>query len=334
MELIERYVNEVGRRLPRKARTDVQAELRSALQDALEDRIEGQPSEDDVVALLKEFGRPEKVAASYRPEHQYLIGPELYPTFVMVVGIVLIVLAAVTGVFAVLGLVIEPVDPGMAGQRLLETLGGLFQGLLSALGAVVIVFAILQRLEVKPDQPETDWDPRELPVVEEHDLVGRGESIAGIAFSVIFLILLNLFVDRIGLVITFGQEPILTTIVSDNLPWLNAALLVCLALNVALLWQGRWHWYTRVINLASDLFGVYVLYRLAVALAAEQDALAAAGLPDPLPTMLVLIGYGVVALSGVLIVLENVKTAYRALRRRGPSAGIRIPSQGTPSRQG
>ena len=330
MELIERYVNEVGRRLPRKGRADLQTELRSSLYDALDDRVEGEPTEGDVVALLKKFGPPEKVAASYRPEGQFLIGPDLYPTFQMVTGIVLIVLTAVMALAALLGLIIDPVRD--VGQWLFETLGGLFQGLTSALGAIVVIFAILQRLEVKPDQPEAEWDPRDLPAVEEHDLVGRAETVAGIAFTLIVLALLNIFRDRIGLVIMPGQGPILTHILRDNLPWLNAALLVGLALNAVLLWQGYWRWYTRVIKVASDLFGVYIVYRLATALAAEQDVLAAAGLPDPLPGMLVLIGYGLVALIAVLVVIDAAKVAYQALRRRLPDAGISLPSQDTPSK--
>ena len=39
MELINRYVYQVGRRLPRKVRGDVETELRSLLIDALEERV-------------------------------------------------------------------------------------------------------------------------------------------------------------------------------------------------------------------------------------------------------------------------------------------------------
>jgi hypothetical protein len=95
MELIDRYVHEVGRQLPRKNRTDIQAELQSTLVDTLEARVEGEPSQDDEVELLKEFGPPQKVAASYWPEGQYLIGPRLYQLFRMVVGIALTVFVIV-----------------------------------------------------------------------------------------------------------------------------------------------------------------------------------------------------------------------------------------------
>ena len=91
MELIERYVNDVGRRLPKKQRDEVRRELRSALLDAVEPS-EGEPSEADVVAALTRMGPPETVAASYRPADQYLIGPELYPDFKRVLGIVMAIL--------------------------------------------------------------------------------------------------------------------------------------------------------------------------------------------------------------------------------------------------
>ncbi len=58
MSLIDRYVYEVGRHLPRNNRSDIQAELRSSLIDALEDRAGHEPTEDEIVELLKEFGPP------------------------------------------------------------------------------------------------------------------------------------------------------------------------------------------------------------------------------------------------------------------------------------
>ena len=77
MDLIDRYIAEVGRYLPAKNRADIQAELRSSLVDNLEARAGENPSEEDTAQVLKEFGPPRKVAASYWPEGQYLIGPRL-----------------------------------------------------------------------------------------------------------------------------------------------------------------------------------------------------------------------------------------------------------------
>src|SRR5512139_1826468 len=97
MNLIDRYVIEVGKHLPRKNRQDIQRELRSTLEDMLADRSEasGQPVDEAMtIALLKEYGSPEKVAASYTPT-RYLVGPRLYPLFLMVTQIVVAVLFCV-----------------------------------------------------------------------------------------------------------------------------------------------------------------------------------------------------------------------------------------------
>ena len=82
-DLVERYVYKVGSYLPESEREEVQNELRSLIQDQLDDRFKGAPTQDDVVELLKEFGDPRQMAASYGRE-QYLIGPDLYPTMMYV----------------------------------------------------------------------------------------------------------------------------------------------------------------------------------------------------------------------------------------------------------
>ena len=60
MNLIDRYVTEVGKNLPiLKGREDIEKELKSTLEDMLEDRVEqtGQPrSEAMEIELLKEYG--------------------------------------------------------------------------------------------------------------------------------------------------------------------------------------------------------------------------------------------------------------------------------------
>ncbi len=68
MELIERYIYQVGKRLPFKNRADIVSELRSSLEDQLDARADSEPSDARVIELLNEMGSPESVAASYFPE--------------------------------------------------------------------------------------------------------------------------------------------------------------------------------------------------------------------------------------------------------------------------
>ena len=61
MNLIDRYVHQVGKRLPKKQRTDVEAELRSLLSDMVEDRAQtkvNKADEEIIVDVLRDFGSP------------------------------------------------------------------------------------------------------------------------------------------------------------------------------------------------------------------------------------------------------------------------------------
>src|SRR5512145_615288 len=141
MNLIDKYIAEVGKHLPRRQRADIQAEIRSTLEDMLEERKQAQGGADDVeiIALLKEYGSPREVADSYVGP-RYLIGPRVYPTFELVTRIVLIVLFAL----ALAGLGLSLAKSSLSGTEFLKTIAesalGLFGGLITAFGNIVLVF--------------------------------------------------------------------------------------------------------------------------------------------------------------------------------------------------
>ena len=149
MNLIDTYISEVGKDLPKKNRADIEAEIRSALEDMLEERSRktGQAVDDELIfKVLNDYGAPEKVAASYQPE-RYLIGPKLFPGYLTVIRIVLPIVA----IFALIGAVtaLGQVDTG--GSSLADTIAravgeaiaGFFSAAVSALGSITLIFAIL-----------------------------------------------------------------------------------------------------------------------------------------------------------------------------------------------
>ncbi len=257
MSLIDRYVHEVGRYLPRKNRSDIQAELHSSLVDALEDRVGGEPIEAEVVELLKEFGPPKAVAASYYPEGQYLIGPALYPLFRLVAGIAL---TAVLGAqLLALGIAYfiaqEPIAP-------LEALGSLVNSIPSALGMVVIVFAVLQWFEVRPENEGEAWDPASLPEISEAESVKKGERVFAIVMGIVILVVLVFFPEIIGFVSTPGGEFVTNPVISRYIGWISLSLLVGIGLDIWLLWRGRWETKIRIGKIAANLLGIAVLFLL------------------------------------------------------------------------
>jgi hypothetical protein len=260
MELIDRYVYQVGRHLPRKNRADIQVELQSTLVDTLEARVEGEPSQEDEVELLKEFGPPQQVAASYWPQGQYLIGPNLYPLFRMVVGIVLMVFIIVQ--LVLLGIAVVFGQEILTFLSVLDILSGMIGSVFTAFGIIVIVFAILQRFDVKPETDQEEWDPRELPQIEEVDTISRGGTVAEITFSLVIIAILLFLPDKIGVVISPGMEVILNPVIRSYVPLIIFSILLGIALDVILLWRGRWETWTRLAKIGTNLFGIYVLYIL------------------------------------------------------------------------
>jgi len=260
MELIERYVYEVGRHLPRKNRADIQVELKSTLVDTLEDRVGEDPSQEDEIQLLKEFGPPQKVAASYWPQGQYLIGPSLFPLFRMVVAIVLTVFVIVQLVLLGIGTVFD--QEVLTFLSVLDIFSEIIGSAFTAFSIVVIVFAVLQRFDVKPDEDDEQWDPRELPEIEPQDSINRGGRVAEITLSLVFIAILLFLPDKIGVWVSPGNEILLNPVITSYIPLLILTILLGIALDVILLWRGKWETATRLAKIGTNLFSIYVLYVL------------------------------------------------------------------------
>ncbi|MFO7943048.1 MAG: hypothetical protein R6U51_01930 [Anaerolineales bacterium] len=320
MKLIDRYLHEVKRHLPRKNREDILAEMRSLLVDALESRAGDDASEEEARALLKEWGPPRKVAASYHPEGQYLIGPALYPLFRMVVGIAL---AAVIG--AQLLAWTLAITIGREPFVLWEALAGLLNSIPMTVGSVAIVFMILQRFEVRPEMEEEDWDPSSLPQIMDTEEVKRGELIVGVVFSILVLVLLVAFPEWVGFVTlpdgTFYANPVL----GRYLGWIVMSLLAGIGLNIYLLWQGRWGTVTRILRIAVNLLSIGVLALLVRAHTSWLAARDAAGFlmtlekfPELLEEGFQLVGMHAFRLAfGVALIVTSIETVvliYRLLK--------------------
>lgn len=264
MNLIDKYIAEVGKYLPRRNRSDIEAEIRSTLEDMLEERKQAQGAVDDavIVELLKEYGAPRKVAEAYVGP-RYLIGPRIYPIFEMVTRIVVAVLFAL----ALAGLGIGLARSSVTGPEFLKTVGesalGLLGGLITAFGNIVLVFAILERtLPAKEFEKEAeDWNPADLANEPDPDRVKFGEQIFEIFFLVLFLIIFNLYPGVVG--VGFFNEndwvfisPVLTDAFFSYLPWLNILILLEIGLGIYLLRRGLWNVGLRIAKIILELAGI------------------------------------------------------------------------------
>ncbi len=220
MSLLDRYIHEVGRFLPRKKRGSIQAELRSSVVDTLEDRYGPEADQNQVEEILLEFGKPRDVAASYHPGGQYLLGPGLYPLFQMVAWIV---------VAAVLGAQLLAFGVGVfiAGEPFsaLATIGSLVASVPASLGWVLITFMILQYFDAKPYLEDEPWDPKALPERNPEEVLKKGEQIFGLVFGILILVLVTLFPQWIGFVTFPGGEFHPNPVIMDYLVLIQVSLL-------------------------------------------------------------------------------------------------------------
>ena len=315
MNLIDKYITEIGKHLPRKQRTDIEAEIRSTLEDMLDERKQGDGPADEatVLQLLKEYGAPREVAATYQThQHQYLIGPRLFPIFERVVRIVL---AIVVGA-SLIGLGVGLAKTGFTGPEFVSTLGewfgGLISGLIAAFGNIALVFAIIERTRAAKEfqkefeKESRDWNPEELKSEPDPDKVDLADHIATLIFTILGLVVLNLYPNLIA--IRFMSDgnlvalPVLTRAFFSFLPWINIMGLVQIVFSGFMLGQRNWSPATRVsgivIDIAQMILGIAILSTPGIfGLTAEtlksigfaEDAANLSRLFNSLPSLIILI---------------------------------------------
>lgn len=139
--------------------------------------------------MLNELGHPAVLAAKYRDDKYYLIGPENFYTYLTVMKIVVAALAVGTAIGQAIGIVLEPPENVFAGiaEMIAATVSGAFQGF----AWVTIIFAIMERINNKgcENAAKRKWNVSELPKIpKKEELIKPSDPIAGIVFSVVFLI--------------------------------------------------------------------------------------------------------------------------------------------------
>ena len=214
LELMERYIYQVVRRLPKDQRDDVSMELRELIGDMAEEKA-------SVREALVALGDPSEFAKKYAGESRYLIGPLYIDTYWKVLKIALVcVLIAVFSIQLAQG-IIEGYNPsrvadigsiiGFITHIFSTTLSSTISSALGVFATVTIVFMIMEHYKVDLDEGKNVvwtiddlskkepgskanvagmsavWTPDRLtPVPGKKTMLPRGDSIADIVFSVIF----------------------------------------------------------------------------------------------------------------------------------------------------
>ncbi|HXF12346.1 MAG TPA: hypothetical protein VN517_04290, partial [Terriglobales bacterium] len=92
MQLLERYLNAIKPLLPRKTKEDILREISDDILSQMEDKAEGldRPlNEAEQAEIIRKHGHPIVAAARYGAT-RYLIGPETFPLYWLILKISII----------------------------------------------------------------------------------------------------------------------------------------------------------------------------------------------------------------------------------------------------
>lgn len=266
---VDRYVAEVGRLAPTRQRADLELEIRSLLQDELDALpAESAGSEAATFDVLRKFGSPAAMAARYGAA-QHLIGPELYPYFLMVLRIVLVVIFGVW----LFGLVVSAATEN-ANIVAVSTFVSLVSSLLQSAAVVVLVFAIIERVaKVQQSSPHAAWDPRSLPSVNDPNRIKWGEMVLELVLGTMGIVALLFFPNQLGGYWANGEWHALNIFSSEFLafvPWMAAIWALEVIVKLVIMARGRWETATRAADLLVSGLSLMLLFRMLAA-----DALSA-----------------------------------------------------------
>jgi hypothetical protein len=256
MDLLERYLHAIRFWLPRAQQDDIIAELSEDIRSQIEEQeatLGRKLNESEVEAILKQRGRPLLVANRYLPR-QYLIGPLLFPAYRFVLTIIaLCYLGAV--IARVIGLMSFDSSYRAAHsvvRAFAEAWGPLWLAILTAVGIVTIIFAVLERVQSRTQFLE-NWNPRKLPPVRDPNRIGRINSLVNLAANSIFI---TWWVTDMWSATLFDRAGVRIVFSSVWKAFLWAFLLIAIA-NIALaavnIARPYWTWLRASIQLALTI---------------------------------------------------------------------------------
>lgn len=246
-DIIESYVTDVVRLLPRKQRRDVALELQALLHDEVAAK-EGDP-ESAAREVVAGLGRPAEVAARYGPPVS-LIDPADSRWFLTLAGGG----AAVIVFGAVLNAFLEPgVDqPAEQAKAISDRWPTAWLTVFAWCGVLAVGFAIAAWARRRWPQL-AKWKPRPAP----NDRISRVGRIAAVLFYVVgTAILINpaWFMQKLfhnqAVVDAFTYED---SFVRVRGPILLALITLGLVIQVVLIVQGQWYAWSRRTDLANSI---------------------------------------------------------------------------------
>ena len=183
MKLVDRYLKAVKDSLPPEQRDDIIDELGSNIAAQMDEKAGelGRPLTDaEQRAVLGQFGHPVVMAGKYRSDGgsvvfgRQLIGPELFPFYLRVLTLNVVLAVLVVAAVAIFDSAAFP--------------GAIFAFIAQAVAQFVIVTVIFAMIQINVQKFPESWDPKRQPSEAQEAAprrFPRFESVTGIAVLLI-----------------------------------------------------------------------------------------------------------------------------------------------------
>jgi hypothetical protein len=200
MEITDRYIYAVTKRLPQKQRDDIEKELRSLIEDMANERCNNKPPQkSDIESVLNELGNPAKLASKYRDDKNYLIGPEHFDTYFLILKIVMAAVVLGAGLGKAIELFVN--SPVNIVQGIAELITAIISGAFQGFTWVTVIFAVNERFAYYKltDLKKNEWSISDLPEIpKKEELIKPVDIIVSIIFTVFFIVIFNFSSQFIG----------------------------------------------------------------------------------------------------------------------------------------
>jgi hypothetical protein len=248
-EWIKRYIHAVGKEFSEPQRSEIEKEIRLLIDDMLDARTADRSvTDEDIKAVLSELGNPELMADKYRDRKRYLIGPEIFPSYISILKLVGMALGiAMVVLFAMQVLI----TPDRILQVFVSTLTTALSAVMQGFAWVTLGFAVAERLrpadaKLDLDEPK-EWKVSDLPELPETRYrIPRAEAIWSITFALIFGMIFTFGAHLLGAWFIVVGQPMMVVPVFDvqvflsYLPYLWGLILFDIALEIGKYHYGRW----------------------------------------------------------------------------------------------
>jgi hypothetical protein len=259
MELLDRYLQAVKFWLPREAKSDIIAELSEGIRSQIDEQEAelGRPLTDvELESLLKRWGSPILVAERYLPQ-RYLIGPALFPLYLLVLKLVTFVYVLpwlLVWLFMVIFLPsYRAAYPGLA---LIGTLQPLLLTVVFAFTVVTLNFAFLERSGARA-RLAASWSLGVLPAVRDPHRISRSDALGELAGGILFILW---WLDVVRLPAIPGVQIAMTPILARTFYWpILMLVLAVTAIGAVNLIRPWWTQRRTIVRLAIDGFGVVLV---------------------------------------------------------------------------